>query len=325
MRLSCVNWALNIWVSAEKMPKRILFIILGLALTGSLVMAEVKVFSIEEVADGVYLHQGVHVEFDHPQQDDIANIGFIIGAQCIAVIDTGGSVAIGAKLLTAIRKQSSLPICYVINTHVHFDHVLGNFAFVDETPEFIGHTELAAAIAGSRDFFLRQFTANLDAEPSARSIIGPNKVVATTEALDLGDRIIRLTAHQTAHSHNDLTVLDLKTQTLWAGDLVFRERIPALTGSLKGWLAVLKEMEKKQVKLIIPGHGTPSGEWPQALAKQQRYLHLLLNDTRQAIKAGQLMETAMTEIGQDEKLNWLLYDQHHKANIIKAFTELEWE
>ena len=288
-------------------------------------MTKVNAFNLKEVASGVYVHQGVHVEFDHPRQDDIANIGFIIGARCVAVIDTGGSIAIGAKLLAAIRQHSKLPICYVINTHVHFDHVLGNFAFINESPEFIGHAELAVAIAGSRDFFLRQFADNLGDEPSARSIVGPDKMVAATEDLDLGDRIIRLTAHQTAHSHNDLTIFDLNTQTLWAGDLVFRERIPVLTGSLKGWLAVLEEIEKEEVKLIIPGHGTPSDEWPQALAKQQHYLHLLLNDTRKAIAKAQLMEAAITEIGRDEQLNWLLYDQHHKANVIKAFTELEWE
>ncbi|NIQ14930.1 MAG: MBL fold metallo-hydrolase, partial [Candidatus Dadabacteria bacterium] len=69
-----------------------------------------------------YLHDGIHVKFDDIQNDDIANIGFIVGKKCIAVIDSGGSVRIGSALQNAIRKKSDLPICYVINTHIHFDH-----------------------------------------------------------------------------------------------------------------------------------------------------------------------------------------------------------
>lgn len=114
-------------------------------------------FDLKQVAEGNYLHRGIHVEFTHPQHDDIANIGFIIGDKCIAVVDTGGSVTIGQKLLSSIREISELPICYVINTHVHFDHILGNLAFQNETTQFVGHSQLTSAIEKNRDFFLRQF------------------------------------------------------------------------------------------------------------------------------------------------------------------------
>ena len=60
-------------------------------------------FNLQQVAKDIYLHQGVHVEFTHPQHDDIANIGVIVGNDCIAVIDTGGSVTIGQELLLSIR------------------------------------------------------------------------------------------------------------------------------------------------------------------------------------------------------------------------------
>ncbi|NIQ14495.1 MAG: hypothetical protein GTO02_08865, partial [Candidatus Dadabacteria bacterium] len=56
-------------------------------------------FNLSEVAPGVFLHKGKHVEIDHTHHDDIANIGFIIGNKCVAVIDSGGSINIGNKLL----------------------------------------------------------------------------------------------------------------------------------------------------------------------------------------------------------------------------------
>jgi len=55
-------------------------------------------FDLNQLTDGIYLHSGVHVAFTDPQHDDIANIGFIVGNDCIAVIDTGGSVTIGQQL-----------------------------------------------------------------------------------------------------------------------------------------------------------------------------------------------------------------------------------
>jgi quinoprotein relay system zinc metallohydrolase 2 len=282
-------------------------------------------FNLEQVAEGIYLHQGVHVDFTHPQHGDIANIGFIVGEKCVATIDTGGSVTIGQELLLAIREISQLPVCYVINTHVHFDHILGNLAFLKEGPQFIGHGQLVDAVEQNRDFFLEQFRRNLGPTPNRDSIIGPSLTVDKTMDLDLGNRLIRLTAYQTAHSHSDLTVLDLDTKTIWTGDLVFRERIPSLDGKLKGWLTVLEEFQNQQINLAIPGHGTISHDWPQTYAAEESYLTMLLNDTRVAIKNGQFLEKAVSSIGKEEKQEWLLHEQHHGRNVTKAFTELEWE
>lgn len=258
-------------------------------------------FILKQVADGIYLHSGVHVGFTHPKHDDIANIGFIVGNKCIAVIDTGGSVTIGQELLISIREISNLPICYVINTHVHFDHILGNLAFKNEDAQFVGHIKLIDAIEQSRDFFLEQSKNDLGPAPNRNSIVGPNLGVDKTMELDLGNRLLRLTAYQTAHSNTDLTVLDLKTNTLWTGDLIFKERIPALSGKLKGWLAVLEEFQNQDIALAIPGHGTTSNDWPQSYAAEKAYLMMLLNDTRQAISKGQFLEDAINFVGKDEK------------------------
>ena len=126
-------------------------------------------------------------------------------------------------------------------------------------------------------------------------------------------------------AHTDLTVFDKQTQTLWTGDLLFRERIPVLDGSLKGWLSVLEKMNEYDVALVIPGHGSTSTAWPEALSKEKEYLKVLLNDTHQAITKGLFMDEVIETVGSNEKQNWLLYQQHHKRNVSKAFIELEWE
>ena len=289
------------------------------------VFAGGRSFNLVEINDGIFLHRGVNVPFGDPDHDDIANIGFIIGDKCVAVIDTGGSVTIGEELHQAIRLTTDKPICYVINTHVHFDHVLGNLAFTRDKPEFTGHVELAGAIEANRDFFLKEFGKYLGKSPSRQSIIGPTRTVDDHLSIDLGNRTLLLTAYPAAHTHTDLTILDQKTKTLWAGDLVFREHVPVIDGSLKGWLSVMETLMNQDVACIIPGHGPPGYSWPEVAQAQLDYLNKLLNEIRKAIAKGMFMEEAVDTIGLDEKDKWQLFDQHHKANVSKAFVELEWE
>src|SRR3972149_5940866 len=271
--------------------------------------AEEKTFRLDEIAPGIYLHPGVTVDFADPRHDDIANIGFIVGAKCVAVIDTGGSIKTGAALRSALRGITERPVCYVINTHVHFDHVLGNLVFAGDKPEFIGHAGLADAIEASRAFFLKEFSSELGGSPSEKSIIGPARAVTESLSLDLGGRKLLLTAWPAAHTHADLTVLDEQSGVLWTGDLLFREHIPVLDGSLKGWLSVINTLKTIAVKKIVPGHGAPGDNWAEVMTAQETYLNNLLQETRKAIAGGVFMEDAIITIGRGETDRWQLFDQ----------------
>lgn len=282
-------------------------------------------FNLSEVAEGNYVHKGIHVTIEDKQHDDIANIGFIIGNKCVAVIDSGGSINIGQKLLDSIRSITEKPICYVINTHIHFDHVLGNHVFLGGKPKYVGHQNLAAAIEQNREFFLKQFKNDLGRNPNKDMIIGPDTLVDGSMTLDLGNRLLVLTTYPVAHTNTDLTIFDKKTGTFWSGDLIFRERIPSLTGSLKGWLKVMEDLHSIDAKLVIPGHGNVATSIDMALEQQEGYFKRLLTETRKAIAEGEFINDAMETIDKDNKSNWLLFKDRHASNVSKAFTELEWE
>jgi quinoprotein relay system zinc metallohydrolase 2 len=293
-----------------------LWLITGWLLLNDVANAELP-FNLTQPTPGVFVHLGQQVSAEAPGHDDIANLGFIVGKTCIAVIDTGGSVDVGRALRAAIRQHSALPICYVINTHVHFDHVLGNAAFADDHVSFVGSTLLATELKRSESFFFQNY--------GARKVIGPDRLVEKDLTLDLGGRRLSLKAWPTAHTDCDLTVVDEKTGTLWAGDLLFRERLPALDGSAKGWLAAIADLTRWQVKLTIPGHGTLARDLPAALAPEQHYLQALVDSIRVDLKQGISLQSALGEAADSERGTWLLWDEVHPRNVSRVYQELEWE
>ena len=107
--------------------------------------------------------------------------------------------------------------------------------------------------------------------------------------LELGNRSITLKAFPESHSHNDLIVIDNKTETLWSGDLIFRERIPSLTGSLRGWIDSMKTLHSLKVNKVIPGHGSIANSINEALSQQEDYLTLMKPEKR--LPMGNLLMT----------------------------------
>jgi quinoprotein relay system zinc metallohydrolase 2 len=287
--------------------------------------AEAVALGLDEIAPGVYVHRGAPLSLDAPGHDDIANVGFIVGSRCVAVIDTGGSVRTGRALRAALRQRTALPVCYVINTHVHVDHVLGNLAFADDHPSFVGHAALAAAMVRSRPYFVKEYPEDLDAPASPGQVIGPDRLVDTELTLDLGNRALTLRAWPEAHTDCDLTVYDQKTSTLWTGDLLFIERLPALDGSLLGWIAAIDRLAGMRVKRIVPGHGPPTEHWAEPLARERGYLDSLLRGVRGELAKGESLQDAILHVGGDERAGWLLWDEVHPRNVARAYEELEWE
>lgn len=282
--------------------------------------------SVTEIAPGVFVHQGAYALSAPSNRGDIANLSFVIGRDAVAVIDTGGSLAIGQALRATIRTVTDKPIRYVINTHMHPDHLFGNAAFAEDQPEFVGHHKLARALAARAERFLAVNAELLGPEAFAGTrLIAPTRVVEDRSVIDLGERELILEAQPTAHTDNDLTIRDTASGTLFLGDLLFMRHVPVLDGSIRGWLALISRLEQVAAERVVPGHGSATAAWPEAVQPQKQYLQRLSADVRRMIKEGRSIAEAAATVGLSEKESWLLFDEFNARNVTAAFAELEWE
>ena len=286
-----------------------------------------KTLSIEEVAPGIFVHQGKHLDVDKGYQGDISNIGFIIGKERVAVIDTGGTDSIGYALLNEIKKRTNLPIKYIINTHVHLDHIYGNVAFKRKGVEFIGHENLPKAMQFRKEFYEKTNLEYLNI-PNDRTIqISPNILVKVLEPIeiDLGNRLLKITAYPIAHTNTDITIEDTKTSTLWTGDLLFIDRAPSIDGDIHGFIESINSLMKVKYNLLIPGHGTPTFEPNLAWNKIRNYLIILRDGIRLAIDEGLDLQMAIDTVAKEESSNWELFDVQNGRNINIIYPKMEWE
>lgn len=280
-----------------------------------------------ELAQGNFVHYGVHEDRSPANLGDNANIGFIVGDRCVLVVDTGGSYAIGSALREAIRKSTDKPVCYVVITHVHPDHFFGAAAFAADQPEFIGHENFPRQLAGRARPYLNSLQRDLGDLAKGSEVIQVTRTIATGEtlSLDLGGRMIDIKAWVPAHTDDDLTVFDRRTRTLWLADLLFIDHTPVLDSNITGFLNVMAQLRTMDVAHYVAGHGRSEAPWPAPLDPQERYFRVILVETRAAIKRGDSLMDAVNTIGLSEARNWVNFEGFHRRNVTTAWTELEWE
>ena len=283
-------------------------------------------FEIEEVAKNFFVHYGKQEDANEKNKGDISNLGFIIGENSVLVIDTGGTLEIAEKLIKAIESKTNLPISHVIITHGHPDHFLGSHAFSKFNPIFVGHENLERSLNMNFNFY-RALQATSIKNKQILNIppILPDLKIKKNETyiINIGNRLIEVRSWQSGHTDNDLSVVDKMSKIMWSEN-IFVERIPSIRASVLGWKKNLNHTLSMDILKIVPGHGKIKNK-EEAILPMIRYFDSLIDEIRFSHKNGETIENVLTKSEKVRKLNWKLFNEYHKTNVIKVYSELEWE
>lgn len=278
-----------------------------------------------EITPGAFVHQGLVEDTAPSNAGDVSNHGFIIGETSVAVIDAGYSRALGEALYLAVRAKTDKPISHIIFTHMHPDHTLGGDVFLEAGAEGLGAPKFQSAYNDRVLGYIVSQTRLIGAENGHGTYGEITTREVAEETIDLGARPLRLMSYPTAHTTNDMTILDEAAETIWMGDLTFLSHTPALDGSITGWIALLDSLKAGDAKHMVPGHGPAKVAYPDGANPTLDYLKGLATAIRASIAKGESLQTALKDDGEDLKANWKLWDEFHLRNATNAYIELEWE
>ncbi|QWD63256.1 MBL fold metallo-hydrolase [Polynucleobacter sp. MWH-UH2A] len=254
------------------------FVFCGLVFAQNTLLADEVLVKPVQVAAHTYFVQGRPEMGSSSNQNFISNAGFVVTLGGVVVVDALGSPVLAKKLIAEIKKVTNQKIVAVIVSHYHADHIYGLQEF-----KKIGATIYAQGegrnYLSSETAMQRLIASRVDFAPwvNEKTRLVPADIwIDKTFVLKVGGVNFFITRVGPAHAPEDLMVYVPLEKVLFAGDLVFRGRIPFVgNADSKGWLQALDEIERLNPDIVIPGHGTYSIKPIEDIAFTRSYLKYL--------------------------------------------------
>jgi glyoxylase-like metal-dependent hydrolase (beta-lactamase superfamily II) len=281
-----------------------------------------------ELQPEVFFVQGLAAIGSSANRNFISNAGFVITQDRVVVIDALGSPDLARQLLAEIKKRTSLPVTDVIVTHFHADHIYGLQVFkaagariwAHETGKNYLHSETAQArLAASR----------VDLAPwvdAQTQLVFADEWLTSDRSLNLGGVTFQLMYLGPAHSLEDLVVYLPRHQVLFAGDLMFRQRVPFVgQADSRHWQQGLTSLSSLTVQWAVPGHGPATQNFTQDLQLTQDYLQYLRVSMSRALDEGLSFEEAYQRTDWSKFSNLPLFNHANRMNAFNTYLLMEQE
>ena len=253
---------------------------------------------LQEIAPNVfaYLHS--------PVGSHICNSGFIVGDEGVMVVDAMMVASMVRPYIEEIRKVTSKPIKYLVNTHHHVDHALGNQFYLPA--EVVSHRGCREALI-SRGVNVESLSQGWPQyrDDWAQTRLTPASITYEDKmVVHLGDRVIELLHPGPAHTYGDTLVYLPKEKVLFTGDVAFHYLTPlARDGHISNWIRVGNRILKHlDVTTLMPGHGPVTGK--EVVSTTLRYLRLIKRTSRSYFQRGASVEEASRGVRLGEYADW---------------------
>jgi glyoxylase-like metal-dependent hydrolase (beta-lactamase superfamily II) len=231
-----------------------------------------------QVAPHTYFVQGFPEMGSSANQNFISNAGFVMTSKGVVVVDALGSPILAKKLIAEIARITPQKIVAVIVSHYHADHVYGLQEFKKIGAKIYAQGE-GRNYLSSETAKQRLIASRIDFAPWVNAntqLVAADVWIDQKTNLNIGGVQFLISRVGPAHAPEDLMVYVPSEKVLFAGDLVFRGRIPFVgNADSKGWINALAEIEKLKPQIVIPGHGAYSTKPSEDIAFTRNYLNYL--------------------------------------------------
>jgi glyoxylase-like metal-dependent hydrolase (beta-lactamase superfamily II) len=256
-----------------------------------------------------------------------ANIGLVVTPAGAVLIDSGATRNTARQLQVAARRVTQQPIRWVINTGTQDHRWLGNGFFADEGAVNIAHRQAEAdmqARGGDQlatlNGLLKEDAVGTVARLPTRWIQGPDA------ALELGGVTFELRHRGGGHTPGDMMVWLPQKDVLFAGDIVYVDRLLAVlpVSNTRQWLAAFEEIERIRPARIVPGHGRVT-DLATARRHTRDYLVALRAHMKQAVDRGEDIGDAVRTFDGRPYLHLQVAAELLPGNANRTYLEIERE
>ena len=281
-----------------------------------------------QVAPNTYFVQGVPEMGSKKNQNFISNAGFVVTPKGVVVIDALGSPVLAQKLIQEIRKVTKQKIVAVVLTHYHADHVYGLQEF----------KRLGATVYAQRDGLnylasetakQRLIASRIDFAPWVNEntrLVAADVWIDQSKTITVGGVEFILNRVGPAHAHEDLIVYVPSEKVLFAGDLVFRGRIPFVgNADSRGWVSALNEIQKLKPAIVVPGHGPYSTNAVEDVVFTRNYLAYLREVMGPAARDLDPFEEAYAKADWSEYDGMPLFRAANRMNAYNVYLSIQAE
>lgn len=267
----------------------------------------------------------------------MANAGHVLpttvlvhGRQAL-LIDPGPSQAHGLRVRRSLACRFGAQVRLIVNTHAHAENVLANSAWADDVSaarvQILASAATRAGMAQRCPDCLASLTRKVGPGAMAGTrIVLPTRTLREGSVLRLGPYRLRVMRVEQGHTEGDLVLWDASRRLLWAGGLVYGQRLPELAqGRLQAWLDALDRLADLRPRVVIGNtlSATPDvAALPPALVSTRAYLADLRRTVLQAMDAGMAAHEA-ADLAQPSYAGWAGYTERQGFNAQRAWRELE--
>ena len=255
-----------------------------------------------------------------------ANLGFIVTTEGVVAINSGANVLVAKAFHTAIQSVTKQPVKYLINVNSRPHYWLGNAYFKALNIPIIAHKEADRLMQNTGLMALSSAKQTYKERADGTELAYATELMDDKREITLGNLTIQVLSFGTAHSPGDVVVWIPSRKVLFAGDLVFTDRLLGVlpNGSSNGWVKAFDAAMALKPAIIAPGHGK-STTLKQAKTDTRDYLAHLRSNALIILKQGGSGQDAADKIDQSQFKHLPMFETWARRNASQVFSEIEQE